>query len=423
MLSQNYLLCQRRYSSEQLAQKKTVVGNAQSNPYQSNISFPFAAVPSMLAVARLVEILMSAYFAPAQMPLLNDLIMRDSIEEQELHISEVMHDNIMRLGTTFCEGQGMPPGQEDSTTRHDVESIEKVFIDIIKNKNVFASNKGGANTDFQEATAADWKDDATKPRAFIKTTCAASPATISLFVSMACKDGGEQGKTKRTKVLAPCYIVQPNVNVRDLSSGARLDERTGQIATALGRTQYDLSTHEMQACLYTVVVEEAETGAIGKREDHSRLLPMVSTGFPPGTGQETLCGSPRAKAAAVHDVDMLWFTLFGQKRVDCVEVTESGLNDVEQATVIFNALIGRLSMDYDGFKNVSHWMRLHRRLREVMWKDIAMEYQPTNERELYHEVRVMLQAFTPLRIAMLDGLGRIGGAVYALLGRLLLLGY
>jgi hypothetical protein len=369
----------------------------------------------MLFVARLTEILTSTYFATGKMPLLKDMIMREGINEDELHISTMMCDNMLRLGTTHTKRSAET--LEDITTPQEIKSVEKVHIDIMKNNhvNVFASDEGGAKPGFRPVTADDWKEGATGPRAYIKATSEACPAAISLFVSMGCIDVGDRRRKGHT-VFTPSYIVQPNVNVRDLSSGGRLDDRTGQIATALGKTQFDLSSHDMEACLYSVVVEDDDS-AVGNREEHARLHPMVSTGFQPGTGLETLCGSPRAMAAAVCDVDALWLALFGQVRGDCVEVN-GDLNDVERATVIFSALISRLVTDYNGFMTYSDWMRLHRRLREFMWEGIELHYRHTNENELYHEVKVMLQAITPLRIALLDGLGRIGGTVYSLLGRL-----
>jgi hypothetical protein len=406
------VLFQRRYDKGKLAETKLVVRqntlSGEKDLHQKAIDFPFEAKPSMMIVARITEMLASTYFAHETMPLLKNIIFRDGMEEKELHISEMIYNNILRLGTTYTDGSTQMMVQEESTAVEPIP-IEKVFINIVKNNDVFASDKGGAETDFQPVTASDWTDNLTKPRAKLKVTSDATPAGISLFVAMGCKDEGNSRKKGHTTVLTPCYIVQPEVNVRDLSSGVRLDDQTGQIATAMGRTPFDLSTHEMQGCLYSVVAVN--------RYEHARLLPMVSTGFQPGTGRETLCGSPGAMPARVHDVDILWYALFGLERVDCVEVTKCGLNDVERATVIFNSLIGRLTKEYDGLRNVSEWMRLHRRLREFMWEGIAMKYRPTNENELYHEVRVMIQALTPLRIAMLDGLGRIGGTVYALLGR------
>jgi hypothetical protein len=423
VLSQNPSLAnfRRRFTSEQLEEQKLVVWNAKlvvKDLDASKMSFPFVAVPSMMAVARLVEILMSAFCVPDKMPLLKEVIMREGVDEKELHISEMMLNNLLRLGTTYSDGLGrLPLEPEDPTTLQSIESGEKIYINIIKNSNVFASVKGGAEADFQPITVDYLEDDATKPRPCIKTTCAGTPSGMSLFVAQGCKDVGDSHKKGRTKVLAPCYIVQPPVNVRDLSSAGRLNEKTGQIATVIGKTKFDLSSHEMQACVYSVVVEE-DANAIGNMEEHARLKPMVSTGYEQGRSRDTLCGNSGARAARVGEVDILWYAFFGKKRVDCVELTKCDLNDVEQATVIFGELIGRLTTEYDGFRNASQWMRLHRHLRKVMWKGIAMNYQPTNEKELYHEVRVMIQALTPLRIAMLDGLGRMGGAVYSLLGRL-----
>jgi hypothetical protein len=416
---------QRRYTEAKLAGTTLVVWDTKDLATdQDSLWFPLVAVPSMLVVARLTQILISTYFLANTLPL-KDVIMRDGIQE-ELYISEMMYANILRLGTTYTEASAQTLAltlAEDTATTQEVKSTEKVYIDMLaKNKhvNVFASDKipsdkGGATTVFRPVTAHDWKEDATGARAFLKTTMEASPATISLFVSMACRDLGRPHKGQ-TNVCTPSYIVQPKVNVRDLTGGGRLDDQTGQIATALGRTKFHLSSHEMEACLYSVLVEE-EVNAVGNKEEHAKLLPMVSTGFQQGTGRETLCGSPKAMAAAACDVDALWLALFGDKRSNCVDV-DCALNDVEQATVIFSALIARLAIDYNGFRDVTDWMRLHRCLREVMWEDIRLDYRPTNENELYHEVRVMIQAMTPLRIALLDGLGRIGGTVYALLGRL-----
>jgi hypothetical protein len=190
------------------------------------------------------------------MPLLKDMIMREGIEEQELHISKMMYDNILRLGTTYTGGcaqtlEDIPIPQEE------INSVEKIRIDIMKTNyvNVFASDKGGAKACFRPVTAHDWKEGATEARAYIKATSKSCPAAITMFVSQGCNDVGDRRRKGHTKVLTPSYIVQPDVNVRDLSSGGRLDDQTGQIATALGKTQFDLSSHKWRYT-FTCGIEE-----------------------------------------------------------------------------------------------------------------------------------------------------------------------
>jgi hypothetical protein len=173
----------------------------------------------MIVAARLTEMLVSTYFLRWEMPLLKDIVMRDSMDDEELYISKMMYNNMLRLGTTYTEGSTRTPELEDCTTLKPLEPFEKVRINILKNNNVFASAKGGAEADFQPVTTDDWKEDVTTQRPFLKTTCEASPAAISLFVSIACKYAGDRCRLGYNEVYIPCQIVQPDVNVRDLSSG------------------------------------------------------------------------------------------------------------------------------------------------------------------------------------------------------------
>jgi hypothetical protein len=418
---------------------------------------PYLTKGDWHSLARKNRILESAFHTSGAHPTTMNLL-RETHGNDKNYIEEDDYVNLLRLGTSFTEKKVTPfefldwnveedsdPGDDFSegetntpnkkqgkvvaaarkaaaraaNKKKTSEMTENALVD-----NITISDKKGKKTEFNlpyrthlERLAGNAKS---KPRPAISSTTRTSPAITSIFVALGCLDlCKDKSETKATWAatldtipeLVVCYLAQPDVNARKCHVG-RLVGKGALLETALGKNALSLAVHDIVACLYQVESK-------GDAPLCARNIPMVPIGYIHNARSHGLSGTPSAVTASPVEVDRLWELLLDEKREDCFSLPET-LNTIEKASVLFGALLERLAKKYQGLSDLKQWTFLHKRLRNYLWatnEEKCMKYVPDNINDLYHDVRVMMQSITTLRLSLIDGLGRVGAAIYALTGR------
>jgi hypothetical protein len=256
----------------------------------------------------------------------------------------------------------------------------------------------------------------------LRITTRSSPALISLFVALGVapdpKSTATDGDYER---LIPAYFCQPQVNNRVLGVdrlSTKDDRGFTMMDTAKGMGTKKLFSHDIVVMIYSVRVLGSAKWKLKRKSTDircSRLHPMA----PVRASQDSvLQDDPFATSVRLKDVTSLWEILFDNQYADNIKLEET-VDEREEVMVCFNLLMNRLQRKYHGLSSRQDWINLWFLLRRKTWKstDGNIIDCPRSRSALCHDVRVMLLALTPIRVGLLDGLGRVGATLYSLLGR------
>jgi len=128
-------------------------------------------------------------------------------------------------------------------------------------------------------------------------------------------------------------------------------------------------------------------------------------------------GDPFASAPKEEQVRHLWGVIFDYSIEDAFGLVGlEGLPPANRAVLLFGCLLQEMSDRYNRFRSLVDYLRLFMRLQRkgVPETDCGWSSYPVRLDMLYYETCVLLQACTPLRIALLDGQHRAVAAKFAM---------
>ena len=280
---------------------------------------------------------------------------------------------------------------------------------------------------------------------YISLPIKGSPATLSLFFHM----GPSPYKNDDMEVKGLCqnFYAQPHFNHR---GNVNLPRFNGFLETCKGRTNFDLTTHQVAvvpyciASKYTSFQHDISNPRFGENKQNFKSKDKTNiSAFPITTGggkwgdvqscyttseaQTDLFGIPVAKPIDLSDVKSLFEVLFGMNSFVKVFSVES---DYEQyicdetdmhhrrmkTDMAIYLLFQLLHEEYNNFIKKEQWSKLYWRMTMNLGKYAVAMVTPTSVEDLVYQCRVMIQATTNFRLACLEGLGRHLVATHCLLG-------
>ena len=321
---------------------------------------------------------------------------------------------------------------------------------------------------FDEVQEADFNTLLTRP---IAVTTEASPCTLCLFGNMGPTPQYIQGEMKfaqNTCKQVMSYFTQPPFNMRATVILPRVDQMFGTCKGSDSEKR-DLITHGVSVIPYII---EYGSPFVPNDLNNKQLFPSPATDpldqntnikYPctpndefaqdhvtthnsvkpcfqvPDFGGKNMCGNPIAKplgsteededSMGSQNFDNLFSVLLGCHWRAAISGISPDVDDIfKVGTVEFTKfarlremilcwlLIQLVNKEYNGFRHVSDWQKLHQRLL-VSHGDYAKGLKaPTTARNLIYQCLVLVQATSNFRLSFSGGLGRHFGVVHSLLG-------
>lgn len=287
---------------------------------------------------------------------------------------------------------------------------------------------------------------------FSQTTVQIPVTVLQLFMNSSACEIRPRG-TKDEDVEWNVYhirMTQPHVNsrltaVKDIWNPELVDlrERTmeqyGTLETAIGRGKHAMNTQEYKILPYEVAdTNDSPTGP----PNIARVCPTLQS-LPQDCD---MVGSPFGRKLTMGTAVRLFEIMVGKSVDDYYgdEVKDLGASiegEPDRMTLerhamqVFAATMEWIALRYHGLETDRDWMDLYEHLRHFLSQDMielksdgdnqAGPYimkdhiaKVKNMNQVMYACGLMLRSITPARIAVMDGLRRVTGAVYGILQRL-----
>ena len=270
------------------------------------------------------------------------------------------------------------------------------------------------------------------------------PAVLALFthlgasvVDVPTKDG-----TRCSQRAVPRFPCQPPLNCRPINKERNLfvdhpDKRNmiavapdaGLFFTAAGcNPTKNLGSHPFHAVMYSVHFNTDEEVSSISRVDRFKKprgfssdvlhgICQVGPAVSSGTGEEdSLMVDSYAALSKSKEIEDLYYLLLGQK---FWEVHSVNLEETEQwnhapephkAMIMFSELLCDFEREYNHFASVKDWVKFFLRHENQH----PLSQRPNDCPDLFYRVYVIVNSLSPVRLAFLEGLGRIGATLYSL---------
>jgi hypothetical protein len=281
----------------------------------------------------------------------------------------------------------------------------------------------------------------------ISLTTTASPSTICLFGNMSPSPSAFEEDPARRQ-LTMNYFSQPHFNSR-----ARVDAQRVQMMldTCAGMVPHlDLVSHGVtvvpyihKICTKYIPHDFGDSFVNSDKTDGVDLNGVssyneVQACFLNPDAKERLCGIPIAEPIAVADTDMYhlytvllglnWDGIIGAESEEIRQIFELNPGDAALSkeeisgkvrlrdTLLAWLLIQTVDREYQGFRNIEQWMKLHWRLTQSHLPVARGLPEPRTVHSLIYQCIILIQATSNFRLAIIGGQGRHFGAIHSLLG-------
>jgi hypothetical protein len=276
----------------------------------------------------------------------------------------------------------------------------------------------------------------------ISFTTTASTSTICLFGNMGPSPSLNTQDENTHLQLTMNYFSQPHFNSRAMVDADRIEK---MLDTSAGKiSNYNLISHGVTVVPYSIKYSfsynfhDTEVEYIGNDSSESDKKPggtesSVRSCFTNAEATENLCGIPIAEpvANARYGIADIFKILLGYEWTEIVAVqneeiqqillVEDDDNTYQEKGRLRNVLLTWLLIqlvdrEYQGFRSIQQWMKLHWRLTRNHVPLANALPAPRTIHGLVYQCMVLIQASSTFRLAVIGGQGRHFGAIHSLLG-------